>query len=115
MKNSIVLVPYPFDDFSAVKVRPALCLTSGIGNFNHVIVAFISSNTKNNVTEYDILLKTNTSLSHGTGLHTNSVIKLYRIATIPQWLIKRKLGEINQEVSNLVEKKLKRLFEIEKI
>ncbi|WP_396165501.1 hypothetical protein [Flavobacterium sp.] len=24
MKNSIVLVPFPFDDFSSVKVRPAL-------------------------------------------------------------------------------------------
>jgi len=43
IKNSIVLVPFPFDDFSVSKVRPALCLTSEIGRSNHVIIAFISS------------------------------------------------------------------------
>ena len=26
MKYKIVLVPFPFDDFSGTKVRPALCL-----------------------------------------------------------------------------------------
>ena len=43
IKNSIVLVPFPFDDFSDAKVRPALCLTSEIGYYEHVIIAFISS------------------------------------------------------------------------
>lgn len=43
IKSSIVLVPFPFDDFSVSKVRPALCLTSEIGKYNHVIIAFISS------------------------------------------------------------------------
>jgi len=43
IKNSIVLVPFPFDDFSVLKVRPALCLTSQIGIHHHVIIAFISS------------------------------------------------------------------------
>ena len=41
IKNTIVLVPFPFDDFSNLKVRPALCLTSEIGKYNHVIIAFI--------------------------------------------------------------------------
>ncbi len=27
MRGKIVLLPFPFDDFSATKVRPALCLT----------------------------------------------------------------------------------------
>jgi mRNA interferase MazF len=43
IKHSVVLVPFPFDDFSATKVRPALCLTGEIGRFGHVIIAFISS------------------------------------------------------------------------
>jgi len=42
IKNSIVLVPFPFDDFSASKVRPALCLTSEIGQYDHVIIAILS-------------------------------------------------------------------------
>ena len=36
IKHSIVLVPFPFDDFSTSKVRPALCLTTEIGQFNHI-------------------------------------------------------------------------------
>ena len=43
IKNAIVLVPFPFDDFSFSKVRPALCLTSAIGKYEHIIIAFISS------------------------------------------------------------------------
>lgn len=43
IKNSIVLVMFPFDDFSTSKVIPALCLTNEIGKYEHVIIAFISS------------------------------------------------------------------------
>ncbi|OQB81171.1 MAG: hypothetical protein BWX87_00956 [Bacteroidetes bacterium ADurb.Bin123] len=43
IKNSVVLVPFPFDDNSIAKLRPALCLTSETGEYNHVIIAFISS------------------------------------------------------------------------
>lgn len=42
-KGKIVLVPFPFDDFSGTKVRPAICWTDEIGFYNHVIVAFVSS------------------------------------------------------------------------
>ena len=31
LKGKIVLVPFPFDDLSATKVRPAVCLTDSIG------------------------------------------------------------------------------------
>ncbi len=27
MKHKIVLVPFPFDDFTGTKVRPAICLS----------------------------------------------------------------------------------------
>ena len=56
-KHSIVLVPFPFDDFSSSKVRPALCLTSEIGFYNHIIIAFISSKVPSKLSEYDIFIK----------------------------------------------------------
>jgi mRNA interferase MazF len=40
IKYKIVLVPFPFDDFSDTKLRPALCLTDYIGNFNQNVIAF---------------------------------------------------------------------------
>jgi hypothetical protein len=32
-KHKIILVPFPFDDFSELKVRPAICLTNSIVDF----------------------------------------------------------------------------------
>jgi len=57
IKNTIVLVPFPFDDFSNAKVRPALCLTNEINKFNHVIIAFISSKIPDETIDSDILIK----------------------------------------------------------
>ncbi len=42
MKHSVVLVPFPFDDFSEFKVMPAVCLTEKIGKHNHIVIAFIT-------------------------------------------------------------------------
>ena len=42
-KSKVVLVPFPFDDLSATKVRPAVCLTEPIGPHRHVILAFIQA------------------------------------------------------------------------
>ena len=42
-KNNIVLVPFPFDDLSTTKVRPALCLIERLGGHDHGGVAFITS------------------------------------------------------------------------
>jgi mRNA interferase MazF len=42
-KNKIVLVPFPFDDLSSSKVRPAVCLTHPISPQKRVVVAFITS------------------------------------------------------------------------
>jgi len=43
MKNNIVLVPFPFDNLTGSKVRPAICLTNRITNYNHIVIAFITS------------------------------------------------------------------------
>ena len=110
MKNSIVLVPFPFDDFSNSKIRPALCLTNEIGEFQHVIIAFISSNLASNILRSDFVIMS--KLKTETGLKVDSVIKLNKIVTIPKGLIKRKLGELSVDDSITVGKKLIRLFEL---
>lgn len=43
IKYKVVLVPFPFDDLSSSKVRPAVCLTDPIGPHRHVVLAFITS------------------------------------------------------------------------
>ena len=110
IKYSIVLVPFPFDDFSSSKLRPALCLTSEIGIYQHIVIAFISSKIPENIIESDFVIEKNSSFWDGTGLQVDSVIRLHKIVTIPKYLIKRKLGIINESVINIVSNKLIQLF-----
>ncbi len=110
-KNSIVLVPFPFDGLSTSKVRPALCLTSEIGKYKHVIIAFISSKIPDELLESDYLIKKNTDIWEGTGLAVDSVIRLHKMVTIPKSLIKRKLGMVNISVEKTIAKKIGQLFE----
>ena len=102
IKNSIVLVPFPFDNLSESKVRPALCLTNQIGKYNHVIIAFISSRIPEDSTDSDLILLKQSANSIGTGLAVDSVIRLHKMMTIPKSLIKRKLGTINPTVAVVI-------------
>jgi mRNA interferase MazF len=112
IKNSIVLVPFPFDDFSSTKLRPALCLTSEIGIHKQIIIAFISSKIPDEIVDSDILIQLHTNEWKGTGLIVSSVIRLHKLVTIPKSVIKRKLGKINLEIEKTVYNKIIQLFEV---
>jgi len=109
-KYKIVLVPFPFDDFSTTKVRPALCLTNPTGKFNHVVIAFISSRIPSDILETDIIIKKNDNSFQATGLRISSVVRIHKIVTIPKELIKRELGKLNKKFQKEVDRKLNKLF-----
>jgi mRNA interferase MazF len=112
IRNSVVLVPFPFDDFSASKVRPALCLTNEIGNHQHIIIAFISSKIPDYLVESDLVIKKESENAIGTGLTTDSVIRLHKMVTIPKTLIRRKLGTISKSIEADLKEKVAHLFDI---
>ena len=112
IKHKIILVPFPFDDFSTTKVRPAVCLTNEIGDHQHVIIGFISSQIPIKPTVSDIILKQKDSDFAKTGLAVNSVIRLHRLVTIPKELIKRQLGNLSADQQQEVNRRLKELFEL---
>ena len=68
IKGKVVLVPFPFDDLSFTKVRPAVCLTEAIGPHRHVIVAFISSQVPIDILETDVVLDAAQADFAATGL-----------------------------------------------
>ena len=99
MKGKIVLVPFPFTDFSASKLRPALVLYEGDRD---VVVAFISSKIPPQPTESDVIITKNHPEFPLTGLKVDSVIKLDKIATLSKNLIIGEIGELERPL----EKKL---------
>jgi mRNA interferase MazF len=109
-KGKIVLVPFPFDDLTAEKVRPALCLTDPLGPHRHVIVAFISSQMPTSVSATDIVLDSRQKDFEATGLRVPSVIRLHRMVTLTTALIRRELGELSSNLQRDVDRKLAVLF-----
>jgi len=113
IRHSVVLVPFPFDDFSGKKVRPAVCLTEEIGRYQHIVIAFISSKLDQNATESDLLILDTDEGFSMTGLALSSVIKLHRLITVPTNLIKRKLGELSPAYQKQLKLKLKEIFALD--
>src|SRR5438552_3842260 len=109
-KGKVVLVPFPFDDLTASKVRPAVCLTDPIGSRRHVIVAFISSQIPQTVEGTDVALDPGRNDFAATGLRVASVLRLHRLVTLTTGLILRQLGELSPLWQQEVDKKLALLF-----
>ncbi len=112
MRGKIVLLPFPFDDFSATKVRPALCLTDEIGPHGQVVVAFISSKLSALPEEFDLIMRQTDTEFLITGLRVDSVLKVNRMMTVTHSLILRELGTLPGEYLRGVEERLRTLFRV---
>ena len=105
-KGRIVLVPFPFDDMTASKVRPAVCLTDPIGPYRHVIVAFVSSQMPMNIAATDVVLDPQREDFGATGLWVGSVLRLHRVVTLTTALIHRDMGKLSPAWQNEVDQTL---------
>jgi mRNA interferase MazF len=106
----IVLVPFPFDDLSGTKLRPALCLTDQISVYNHIVIAFITSQVLKATESSDVLVEKSLADFSVSGLKVDSAIRLHRLVTVPTWLITRKLGLLPSSLTVSVEQELRILF-----
>jgi len=102
---------FPFDDNSIANLRPALCLTSETGEYNHVIIAFFSSKIPDKQIESDVVIKKNSSVWQGTGLTADSVLRLHKLVTVPKSLFVRKLGRISPQAEKIVYQKLAEMLQ----
>jgi len=109
MKGKIVLVPFPFTDLTAIKLRPTLVIYEGEKD---AIVAFISSKIPSELSDIDVLITKDHLGFKKTGLKLNSVIKLDKIATVLKDLIVGELGELDEEMRQEVNRKLKKMLKI---
>ena len=112
MKNKIFLVPFPFDDLSANKVRPAVCLTDEILPYDHIVLAFITSKVPVNPSNTDFVIDAQNADFAQTGLKVSSAIRLHRLMTISKKIIKRELGELSKNQQTEIETRLRKLFQI---
>lgn len=112
IKHKVVLVPFPFDDLSSSKVRPAVCLTDPIGPHRHVILAFITSRVPVQLLATDLVLDSSAPDFTSTGLRISSTLQLHRLMTATTALIRRELGQLSPRMRAEVDDRLRKLFDL---
>jgi mRNA interferase MazF len=109
-KHKVVLVPFPFDDLSSTKVRPAVCLTEPLGPHRHVVLAFITSRTPGRLLDTDLTLDSRDPEFAATGLRVPSTLQLHRLMTVSTALFRRQLGYLSPGLQSRVVQGLRSLF-----
>lgn len=98
--------------FPESKLRPALCLTNPISKHKQIVLAVITSNLQNANEITDIVIaKTQTNFGI-TGLKVSSVIKIHRLLTTTDKIIRKTIGELPESYHSEIYEKIKKLFEI---
>jgi len=102
IKNKVVLIPFPFDDLSGKKVRPAVCLSEPTGPYRHVVLAFITSRVMLKPLPTDLVISSSDSDFALTGLQISSTLQLHRLMTATSSLIRRELGQLSPRMQEKV-------------
>jgi mRNA interferase MazF len=92
--GDVVLIPFPFTDLSTVKQRPAVILSSTEFNQHHqdVIMVAITSHVPEVLMSDEYLL--NATEQRRAGLPKPSIVKVGKIVTLDQRLIRKQLGRM---------------------
>lgn len=95
-QGDVILVPFPFTDFSTLKQRPAVIISAN--NFNHhsddvIIVAISSHLSDKKMYEYRL----SEMERKMAGLPLASSIKLGKVVTIDQRLVRKCIDKLSSE------------------
>ena len=104
----IILVDFPFSDFKASKVRPALIIKSLEGE--NLILCQITTK-KRGISKYEVTLN---KKSCNGNIKFDSNIYLDMVFTLHKSLVVNKIGSVmDEKVKREVKNKIKRIFFIE--
>ena len=95
-QRELVLIAYPFSEFNASKVRPAVVVSNDSYNreFKDAIVVPVTTNLS---LRKHILRLSDSELEQGH-LIADSVIKVDRILSVNQKLVRKSIGFVKKEV-----------------
>lgn len=92
--GDVVLLPFPFSNYTSYKQRPALIVSSSVWNSSHddIVVVAISSKTARSKNEYPL----NEREQKSSGLRISSVVRLGNIYTVDKRLVREKVGSFGK-------------------
>jgi mRNA interferase MazF len=105
------LVPFPFTDLSATKVRPSLMLWADATG-DDVTLCFISSQNVTNLSPEEFILDASEPDFAATGLRISSKVRVTRIITIERRLITRRIGKLSATQIHLLNTAISQAFQL---
>ena len=111
-RGKLILVPFPFTDLTAQKIRPALIISSNQPKNKDIIVIFISSRSTFKKEKYSYLIEKTDKEFKQTGLKADSVIRCDKIATLDKKIVLGEIGELSARHFNNIDKLLKGALEL---
>ena len=107
-QGDIVIIPFPFTDLSAIKQRPVLIISNDDHNqlTEDIVVCGITSNLKD--TNYSVGIDDESLLKEK--IPVPSRIKVDKIFTLKQSLIKKKIGSLKPVIFNAVKSEIQKLI-----
>lgn len=106
-RGRIVLVPFPFTDLSAQKVRPAIIISNPTYSPTDVTVVFVSSVIPKSPKKTDVILKENTTDLIKSGLKKASVIRCNKLATLDKKIVLGEIGATSPAILKKISAKLR--------
>ena len=112
LKHRILYGRFPFlEKPYKQKPRPLLCLTQAIGKNELVVVAYMTTSSREEL-ETDIKVDGESQGFKHTGLKGTTYIKLHKLGSLPLGEIESEVGILPRIYSLEVKKKLKKLLGI---
>lgn len=109
-RGKIILVPFPFTNLSASKVRPALIISDPRHTDEDVSVLFITSRLVKKKSPMDYGLEPSDSHFQQTGLKVASLIKCNKVATLDKKIVLGELGSLHPANQKEIDKRIKLAF-----
>ena len=109
-RGDVVLVPFPFTDFSRQKARPAVVVSSLSlnGQLPDVVLAAISSRIPAVPGDMELVLHQTAPGFAKTGLRVTSVIKAAKLVTMQQSLVYTTLGQLDDQMLAAMDERIAR-------
>lgn len=108
----IVKCLFPFaNDFEKGKPRPSLIISPSFGQYNHTILAYITTDLEDRL-DTDIFIDATQSYFTKTGLRSSSVLKLHRLITVTPSQVGEVIGILPSELISELKKKLMKVFQL---
>ena len=95
--GQIVLFKFPQTNLAIGKLRPALLIKPLINNYDDWLVWMISTKTGQELTGIDEIITPNDQDFKQTGLKSESVFRVSRLAVVSEKILLGNIGEISTE------------------